>query len=93
MKTMLLAAVAALSLGVGATYAGANEGEGTAANTRRSPSVVGAPEQTAQPEQNAPPVAVTPRVRAPNEREILLYTTGSRGMWLFAPNQNEGTNS
>ena len=87
MKTMLLAAVAALSLGVGSAYAGANEGKGTAANTRPTPSVVAAPEQ------NAPPVAVTTQVRAPNEREILLYVTGSPGTWLFAPNQNEGNNN
>jgi len=84
MKTMFLAAAAALSLGVGAAYAG--DGEGPHANTlfNSLPGVV-----AQAPVQNAPAVAT-----AQNVQSVHSYATqSSHGTWLFAPNGNQGANS
>ncbi len=83
MRTMLLAATAALSLGIGAAYAG--EGETPVANTQFTeiPGVV-----AQAPVQN--PVTVT----AQSGQAVHAYVTNSnRGTWLFAPNGNQGANS
>ena len=92
MKTMLLAAAAALSLGVGSAYAG--DGEGPAANTRFTelPGVVA---QAQVP--NAPVYAQNPQAQtqqAQNGQAVHTYVTqSSHGTWLFAPNSNQGSNS
>jgi hypothetical protein len=77
MKTMLLAATAALSLGIGSAYAG--EGDGVVANTRFTeiPGVV-----AQAPVKSAPPVAT-----AQNGQGVQAYVTqSSHGTWLFPPN-------
>jgi hypothetical protein len=84
MKTMLLAAAAAFSLGVGSAYA--DGGDGPAANTQFTelPGVI-----AQAPMQNAPVVAT-----AQNGEAIHTYVTNSNhGTWLFAPNQNQGNGS
>jgi hypothetical protein len=83
MKSMFLAAAAALGLGVGAAYA--NEG-GPVPNTffTELPGVI-----AQAPAQNVPSVATAQR-----EQAIHAYVTGStRGTWLSQPNQNEGANN
>ena len=84
MKTMLLAAAAALSLGISAAYA--DGGDGPIANTRFTE----LPRVIAQaPVQNAPAIAT-----ARNGQAIGTYVTNSdHGTWLFAPNQNQGNGS
>ena len=82
MKTMMLAAVAALSLA--STAAFANEG-GPEANTlfTEIPGVI-----AQAPVQNAPAVAT-----AQNGQAVQTYVTQSgRGTWLFPPSLN-GTTS
>ncbi len=84
MKTMILAAAAALSLGVGSAYAG--DGEGPAANTQFT-EIPGVVAQAQVP--NAPAVAT-----AQNGRAVSTFVTQSNhGTWLFAPNPNQGSNS
>ena len=94
MKTMLLAAAAALSLGVGSAYA--NEG-GPEANTffTELPGVVA---QADVP--NAPTYAQRGQVQtqqAQNGQATHGYgvysTQSSRGTWLFPPTGNAGANS
>jgi hypothetical protein len=82
MKTMIFAAVATLSLGVGSAYAQSTGG--TIPNTffTQLPGVT-----AKTPAQN---VAATPDGQAVHA----YVTNSSRGTWLFAPNQNgDGTNS
>ncbi len=92
MKTMLLAAAAALSLGVGSAYA--DSGDGPVANTffTELPGVVA---QAQVP--NAPVYAQNGRAQtqqAQNGQAVHAYVTqSSRGTWLFAPNANQGSNS
>ena len=84
MKTIYLAAAAALSIGIGSAYAG--EGEGVIPNTlfTELPGVV-----AQAPVKNAPLVAT-----AQNGNATQHYVTqSSRGTWLFAPNANSGANS
>ena len=84
MKTMILAAAAALSLGVGSAYAG--DGEGPVANTRFT-EIPGVVAQAQVP--NAPAVAT-----AQNGQAMHTFVTQSNhGTWLFAPNANQGSNS
>ena len=95
MRTMLIAA-AALNLGVGAAYAGDDEGRVAVAANSQLPDTSGEVVQVSA--QNASPVAATahpPVVATAQGRQvILLYvTSSSQGTWLFAPNQNEGTNN
>jgi hypothetical protein len=79
MKTMLLAAAAALSLGVGSAYA--NE------SGPQSGGYVYPDYQF--PTHNAPSAAA-----AQNGQGIGTYVTNSsHGTWLFAPNQNQGNGS
>ena len=79
MKTMLLAAAAALTLGVGAAYADGGDGPQTNFYTLHQ----GAQAQHA-------PAAVT----AQSGQAMHAYVTQSnRGTWLFAPNGNAGSNS
>ncbi len=83
MKTMIIAAAAALSLGVGSAYADSEGGQ--IANTQFTET----PGFLAQaPVQNAPPVAT-----AQNGQAIHAYVSNSsRGTWLFQPSQNgDGT--
>jgi hypothetical protein len=80
MKTMILAAAAALSLGMGAAYAG--EG-GPVANTffTSLPGVI-----AQAPVQNAPAVAT-----AQNGQAVHAYVANSnRGTWLSQPYQGGG---
>jgi hypothetical protein len=91
MKTMLLAAAAGLSLGVGSAYA--DGGDGAIANTffTQLPGVVA---QADVP--NAPTYAQNGQVtqQAQNGRGMHAYVTqSSHGTWLFAPNGNAGANS
>ena len=91
MKTMLLAAAAALSLGVGSAYA--DGGDGPAANTffTELPGVVA---QAQVP--NAPAYAQNRQAtqQAQNGPGVHAYVTqSSHGTWLFAPNGNQGANS
>ena len=92
MKTMLLAAAAALSLGVGSAYA--DSGGGTVANTffTELPGVVA---QAQVP--NAPVYAQKGQAQpqqAQNGQALHAYVTqSSHGTWLFAPNANQGANS
>ena len=93
MKTMLLAAAAALSLGVGSAYA--DGGDGPAANTffTELPGVVA---QAQVP--NAPVYAQrngqAQTQQAQNGQGVQAYVTqSSHGTWLFAPNGNQGANS
>jgi hypothetical protein len=80
MKTMLLAAAAALSLGVGSAYAGES---GTQSGGYVYPGYQ-------FPAQNAPSVPTT----APNGQVVHTFVTqSSHGTWLFAPNANQGANS
>jgi hypothetical protein len=82
MKTMILAAAAALSLGMGAAYAGESEG-GPVANTQFT-SLPGVIAQA--PVQNAPAVAT-----AQNGQAVHAYVANSnRGTWLFQPSQGGG---
>jgi hypothetical protein len=80
MKTMLLAAAAALSLGVGSAYAGES---GTQSGGYVYPGYQ-------FPAQKAPSVPTT----APNGQTVQTYVTQSgRGTWLFPPTGNAGGNS
>jgi hypothetical protein len=80
MKTMLLAAAAALSLGVSSAYAGESGAQ--------SGGYVYPGYQF--PAQNAPSVPTT----APNGQVVHTFVTqSSHGTWLFAPNANQGANS
>jgi hypothetical protein len=90
MKTMILAAAAALSLGVGSAYAG--DGEGPAANTLFT-EIPGVVAQAQVP--NAPAVATAQnRPAVQNGQAVHTFVTQSgRGTWLFAPNGNQGSNS
>jgi hypothetical protein len=84
MKTMLLAAAAALSLGVGSAYAG--DGGDLAPNTRFTelPGVL-----AQAPVQSVPSIAT-----AQNGQSTSTYVTQSnRGTWLYQPNQNQGNGS
>ncbi len=84
MRTMMIAAAAALSLGTGVAYA--DGGDGPIANTRftQIPGVVAQAQV-----QQAPSVAT-----AQNGQAVHAYVTQSnRGTWLFAPNSNQGANS
>ena len=83
MKTMFLAAAAALSLGVGSAYAG--EIEGIQPNTyfQQLPGVI------AQAPVEAPAVAT-----AQNGQAAHVYVSQSdRGTWLFQGGSHEGANS
>jgi hypothetical protein len=83
MKTMIIAAAAALSLGAGSAYADSEGGQ--VANTQFTE----APGFLAQaPVQNAPVVAT-----AQNGQAVHTYVANSsRGTWLFQPNQSgDGT--
>ena len=79
MKTMLLAAGAALSLGV--SSANANDGHGPVSNTQFTeiPGVI------AQPTVHRAPPAVAP---AQNGRMHTYLTNSGRGTWLLPPNQD-----
>jgi hypothetical protein len=84
MKTMLLAAAAALSLGIGSAYAG--DGEGPSGGYVYPGSIYAGVQV---PAQNAPSVAT-----AQNGRTMHVYVTHSnQGTWLFPPNQNQGGNN
>ena len=95
MKTMLLAAAAALSLGVGSAYA--DGGDGTIANTQFTelPGVV------AQAQVPNAPVYAQNRPAQTQEAQNgqgahgygIYSTQSSHGTWLFPPNANQGGNS
>jgi hypothetical protein len=84
MKTFLIAAGAALSLGMGIAYAG--DGDVPAANTQFTeiPGVI-----ADAPMLHAPEVAT-----ARNGQAVEVYVTqSSRGTWLFQDNATQGANS
>jgi len=81
MKTMIIAAAAALSLSMGVAYADSEGGQ--VANTQfiELPGVV-----SQAPVQNAPAVAT-----AQNGQAVHAYVANSsRGTWLFQANPNGG---
>jgi hypothetical protein len=83
MKTMFLAAAAALSLGIGSAYA---DGGDLVPDTRFT-ELQGVIAQA--PAQNVPSIAAAqngPVTRA-------FVTQSSRGTWLNQANQNQGSNS
>jgi hypothetical protein len=81
MKTMIIAAAAVFSLGVGSAYADSEGGQ--VANTQFT-ELAGVVSQA--PVQSAPPVAT-----AQNGQAVRAYVANSsRGTWLFQPNQNGG---
>jgi hypothetical protein len=82
MKTLMLAAAAALSLSAGVAYA--NEG-GAVANTQFTelPGVI-----AQAPVQNAPSVAT-----AQNGQVHVYSTQSSRGTWLFQAQDGGGANN
>jgi hypothetical protein len=86
MKTMLLAAAAALSLGIGSAYAG--DGEGPAGGYVFPgyiiPGSVYAGAQT-------PSVATTQNGQA--RTHVYVTHSQSQGTWLFPPNPNQGGNN
>jgi hypothetical protein len=83
MKTMIIAAAAALSLGVGSAYADSEGGQVASTQFTELPGVV-----SQAPVQNAPAIA-----KAQNGQAVHAYVANSsRGTWLFQPNQNgDGT--
>ena len=84
MKTMMLAAAAVLSLGMGAAYA-ESEG-GPVANTQftEMPGFM-----AYAPAQDVPATAT-----AQNAKPVYVYgTQSSHGTWLFAPQDGGGANS
>jgi hypothetical protein len=83
MKTMLLAASAALSLGIGSAYADSNSSGGTIANTffTQLPGVT-----PTVPAQNVPAAATA------QGGPHAYVTQSGRGTWLFPPNDGGGTN-
>jgi hypothetical protein len=83
MRTMFLAAAAALSLGVGSAYAGEIEGITPDTFFKQLPGVI------AQAPVQAPVVAT-----AQNGQAVHAYVTQSnRGTWLFQDQSHEGANS
>ena len=99
MRTMLLAAAAALSLGVGSAYA--DGGDTTATNTffTELPGVVAQADVPNAPTyaQNGQQNRQTQTQQARNGQAAHGYgvysTQSSRGTWLFAPTGNAGANS
>jgi hypothetical protein len=99
MKTMLLAAAAALSLGVGSAYA--DGGDGTIANTQFTelPGVVAQAQVPNAPTyaQNGQQNRQAQTQQAQNGQAAHGYgvysTQSSHGTWLFAPDPNGGSNS
>ncbi len=80
MKTMLLAAAAVLSLGVGSAYA---DGGDLLPDTRFTE----IPGVLAQPSAQRPALVQ-------NGQAVHTYVSRSnKGTWLFAPDQNGGSNS
>ena len=80
MKTMLLVAAAALSLGVSSAYA--DDGHGPGSNTQFTE----IPGLIAQATVHHAP-AVAP---VQNGRMHTYLTNAGRGTWLLPPNQNQG---
>ena len=83
MKTMLLAAAAALSLGIGSGYAAQGTAGGYVYPDYIAPGSVYA---------GAPTSVQTTAATAQNGRAVHTYVTHSQspGIWLFPPNQTGG---
>ena len=86
MKTMMLAAAAVLSLGIGSAYA--DGGEGPTADTffTELPGVIARPQV-----QQAPSALAANQSGAPVN--TYATTAHSSGTWLFQANENAGSNS
>jgi hypothetical protein len=83
MKTMLLAAAAAFSLGIGSAYADSEGGQFPITQFTEIPGVL-----AHAPAQNAPAVAT-----AQNGQAVHAYVAQSNhGTWLFPPYQGGGQN-
>ena len=82
MKTMIFAAAAALSLGIGTAYA--DQGDETVANTLFT-SIPGVVAQV--PAQNAPAAATAQSGQAGHQ---VYVTRSNQGTWLFPPNSIGG---
>ena len=82
MKTMLLAAAAALSLGIGSAYADSNSSGGTIPNTffTQLPGV-----SPTLPAQHVPAATAQGGPHA-------YVTQSGRGTWLFPPHDGGGSN-
>jgi hypothetical protein len=80
MKTMLLAAAAALSLGVGSAYAAESGGQ---------------PGGYVYPDYQFPTQSAPSAATAQSGQAVHTYATHSQnlGTWLFPANQNSGANS
>jgi hypothetical protein len=86
MKTALLAAAAALSLGIGSAYAG--DGEGPAGTYVYPGSIYGGAVYAGA---QAPVRKTQPVVTAQQHQTMHVYGTRSnQGTWLFPPNPNQG---
>jgi hypothetical protein len=83
MKTMLLAASAALSLGIGSAYADANSSGGTIPNTffTQLPGV-----------NPTPPVQNVPAAATAQGGPHAYVTQSGHGTWLFPPHEGGGGN-
>ena len=82
MKTMLLAAAAALSLGIGSAYADSEGGQNNLTQFTQTPGFL-----AQAPAQNAPAVAV-----ARNGRAVQAYVTqSSHGTWFQGSHGGDGT--
>jgi hypothetical protein len=85
MKTMLFAAVTALSLGMGSAAFAESEGAANAGNTQFTeiPGVVA----------QAPVQAPTAATAQSGQQQLPVYgTSSSHGTWLFPPNPYGGVN-
>ena len=80
MKTMLLAAAAALSLGVGSAYANESESGGYVYPNYQFPT------------HNAPPAAAAQNGQA-SQLYVTHSETVNHGTWLFPPDQFGGGNN
>jgi hypothetical protein len=81
MKTMLLAAAAALSLGIGSAYADSEGGQNNLTQFTQTPGFL-----AQAPVQNARAVAT-----AQNGQAVHAYVaSSSHGTWLFQPYQGNG---
>ena len=86
MKTMLLAAAAALSLGIGSAYADSEGGQSPITQFTQIPGVL-----AQAPAQNASAVATAQNGQ--NGQAVRAYVTqSSHGTWLFPPYQGGGQN-
>jgi hypothetical protein len=86
MKTMLLAAAAALSLGVGSAYAG--DGQGPAGGYVFPGYIIPGSVYAGAPTPSVPAVQ-----NGQAQTHAYVTRSQSQGTWLFPPNPNQGGNN